>query len=264
MAGLRIPRLRDRRRGRHQDPRAHPDRSRGVRTGRQHDRERSSGARLGDGADPERRSDGRRSLLPRRDGGRAAAAGGPASHPELREPAHPGEREPDLRRRALGASPLPDRRQRHRGHGPGQAGHRRRPTPRRRRIPGFTVGEFGDASTSAADQRQGPVGLRQGADHVPAGHADHPADRLRRTRRCRGAAAPGADGRLRHDRPPRADQPPHRRGRQLDQRGGPPDRSGRRGWTTRCSICAASARSAKPVEARRRRWRPRRRPPAAR
>ena len=97
-----------------------------------------------------------------------------------------------------------------------------------RRIPG-SPSESSATPAPTADQRhrvQSDFG--QGPGHLPADHAAHPADRLRGSRRCRGAAAPGADGRLRHDRPHRAHQPPHRRGRQLDQRGGPADRPGRR------------------------------------
>ena len=71
--------------------------------------------------------------------------------------------------------------------------------------------------------------LRQGPDHLPADHPDHPADRLRRARRRRRAAAAGADRGHRDDRPHRSDQPRHRRGGQLDQRGDPADRPRRRG-----------------------------------
>ena len=65
--------------------------------------------------------------------------------------------------------------------------------------PGFTVGEFGDASTQQQINKI-VQRLRQGPPDVAAGHPDHPAARIRRSRRRRGAPAPGADGRHRDDR----------------------------------------------------------------
>ena len=76
--------------------------------------------------------------------------------------------------------------------------------PPRPPIPGFFIGEMGDASAPKAVD--GPVrqGSRQGRDALPADHADHPARHVRRARRRGHPAAARAHGRVRHVRPGRA------------------------------------------------------------
>ena len=102
---------------------------------------------------------------------------------------------------------------------------------------------------------------QQGGDDLAAGHADHPRARLRRPGRGLGAAAAGVLGGARDDRPAGAAEPARADGPQRLRRRGP-RRPGGRASTTRCSTCAASAKSAGPGARRRRPWRPRPRPRA--
>ena len=94
--------------------------------------------------------------------------------------------------------------------------------------PGFTIGEFGDASASEGGRDGVRERPRQGGAALAADHADRPRARLRRARCGGDPAAARPDRRLRDVRPHRAAEPPAA-GRDGGARDGAPDRArGRR------------------------------------
>ena len=158
---------------------------------------------------------------------RAAEARGAPRHPELREPLRPGEREPDLHRRALGAAALSDRRQGQRVIGQGEAGGAAVDATQAAH-PGFTLGEFGDASTK---QQIDKVVQDDFGKALKTSLPMTLIILLFAFGALVAAAIPlllALTAVMAHDRHHGPGQPPDRRSRQLDQRGDPPDRSRRR------------------------------------
>ena len=151
---------------------------------------------------------------------------GAAERPERPLAARTGERRPDLERPALGPRPVRDRRRPGQGRregpadpgcgrdraGPARRVHRRRVRLRQR---------------EPRAQRHPEQGLPAGRVLVAAGHADHPAGRVRRSRGGRPAGAARLLGCARDDRSVCAGQPCGR-GRRCDQVGDPADRDGGR------------------------------------
>ena len=94
--------------------------------------------------------------------------------------------------------------------------------------PALTIAEFGDGSSAREVEGQFTKDLDEGGPPVAAGHADHPADHVRRARRRRHSTAAGAHLGDRNDVPDCPAEPSDA-GRRAGQRGDPADRArGRR------------------------------------
>ena len=207
MAGVRVPRVRDRRRGRAQRRRtplraasaspgapsapsttpSRSTRSRGARPEQHHDRER----RLVQGGGRRRRSIACRACPTRRASRaptRLATRG--RSRPTGTPPCF-ASRSPVTRIRPRTAS----------------ARRLRRPRAAQAANPDFTVEQFGDASAEKAAEQGDQQRLQAGVRDLAADHPRDPADRVRRPGRGRRSDHPGVDGGARHDRAGRPAQP---------------------------------------------------------
>ena len=206
MAGVRGRRVRAKRRGRDQDAGHQRHRGRGIQPRRQGHQRGVAQARGRDGARPEQERASRPARLPCGGGRCPAPPGQGARDPRLRGPLQTGQPRTDLKGRALGADPVPDRGRRRPGPGPRGTRARRR-EGRQRRAPELRVrpvrGRQRGEAARGGDQRR----LRQGTGHVASDHDADPADRLRRRGGGRRAAAPGDHRGHRDDRPDRPAQP---------------------------------------------------------